>query len=330
MRKLLLSSTALATAAALTAGVAVAEIDYSISGYKEFAYSSRSSQVAASHGTYMSTDSEIKFSFTNKTEDGLDIGFVTEVLTDAGDSVIDESSMSISGGFGKIVLGGNDSVMDNYGFEAEDAVTEQSSTAHTLSTIQTGNGPAAAFTATDNKIIAYHLPAMGNFTAGISYSDSGVANTAANAATDTTAYGFAYTADAGGNTITIAGAQATTQNATQDIEAQNISAKAVAGNVSFIIAKTTYEAADEGQNSTGGGVTYTMPGGMVIGAYTFSSDDSSDAGEEYRKSGVEVMYTVAAGLKAIVNIDDYDYKVGTESSTADSGTISKLTIQATF
>ena len=59
--------------------------------------------------------SEIKFSFTNKTDSGLTIGYTVELDSDAADTAIDESSLSISGGFGKVVLGQNDGAGDNYG-----------------------------------------------------------------------------------------------------------------------------------------------------------------------------------------------------------------------
>jgi len=327
MRKLLLSSTALATAAVLTANIAVADV--SISAGTEWTYSSRSSQVAASDGTTFATDSEIAFNFSNKTDSGLTIGYTAELEGDGdGTSTIDESTLSISGGFGKIMLGRHDSVMDTFGFEAEDAVTEQSGTTHAASaSIDVGNG--AQQMSGDDQKVTYHLPAMGGLTVGVSFADSGT-----NTGTDETAFGFSYTAEAAGNTITLSGASATQEvSGGVDIDSQNIGAKITSGNVSFIVANSTYEASDENRSSTGAGASYTMANGMVIGAYTFKSEDDSDAGEEYTKTGVEAMYTIAAGLKAIVNVDDYDYKIGTDNdgaAVADSGTISKLTIQATF
>ena len=74
---------------------------------------------------------------------------------------------------------------------------------------------------------------------------------------------------------------------------------------------------------------------MKVGAYTVKSEDDLDTGEEYSRNGVEVQYTIASGLTAYVNIDDYDYKEGTSDGTGtshinDSGTASKLTIKATF
>jgi hypothetical protein len=69
---------------------------------------------------------------------------------------------------------------------------------------------------------------------------------------------------------------------------------------------------------------------MSLTVHTAETDDSTSS-EEYTNSGVEIVYTIASGLTAYLNVEDYDYKVGTSSSTvADSGTASKLTIKATF
>ena len=123
MRKLLLGTTALAAAASLSANVAVADI--SISGGFDWSYSSTSSNITANDGTSFGTDSEIAFKFSNKTDSGLDIGWVVELETDDGNTDINESSLSIAGGFGKVVLGGNDGVGDNYGVASTDLPGEE-------------------------------------------------------------------------------------------------------------------------------------------------------------------------------------------------------------
>ena len=73
-----------------------------------------------------------------------------------------------------------------------------------------------------------------------------------------------------------------------------------------------------------------MPNGMKIGAYTFKSEDDIDTTEEYSRSGAEVQYTIASGLTAVVNVDDYEYTAGGASATSDSGTNTRLTIKAAF
>ena len=69
---------------------------------------------------------------------------------------------------------------------------------------------------------------------------------------------------------------------------------------------------------------------MSVGAFTVEVEDDTSS-EEYTNTGAEIQYTIASGLKAFLNVEDYDYKIGTSTSTtADSGTVSKLTIKATF
>ena len=59
--------------------------------------------------------------FTNKTDSGIDLGLTVEMYSDGDEANnTDEASLSISGGFGKIVLGQNDGVGDNYGVASTD------------------------------------------------------------------------------------------------------------------------------------------------------------------------------------------------------------------
>ena len=74
---------------------------------------------------------------------------------------------------------------------------------------------------------------------------------------------------------------------------------------------------------------------MTVGAFVFKSEDDKDVGEEYTASGAEIQYNIASGLKATISVVDYDYKVtaGNHESadtTADSGTMTQLTIGASF
>jgi len=334
MRKLLLNSTAIATVAALTASVAaltasVAVADVSISASTEFKYSSRSSQVTAKDGTTTVADSEIAFKFSNKTDSGLSIGYVVELEADGdGTATADEGSFSISGGFGKVVLGHNDGAADNYGFNSSDLIAEDSVGGVASSSISTSTDIATM--SGDAIKMAYHIPAMGGFSAGASFANSGAAG-----ATDTTEVGAKYVMNAGGNTVTINGASATTEAATTDTDSQSMGITVVSGNLSFNVGQGTYQAVDEDHSSQGAAVSYKMSNGMTVGAYMFKSEDDLDAGEEYTQSGVEASYTIASGLTAVVNVDDYDYKAATTpdstgTAVVDSGTITSLAIKASF
>ena len=323
MRKLLLSTTALAAAATLSANTAIADI--SISGYYEWKYTSQSSDLTAQDGTSFSNDSEIKFSFTNKTDSGLTIGMVTELESDDGDTAINEGSMSISGGFGKLVLGGNDGVGDNYGVASTDLPAEEIYATGT-DTLTILNADISGMSGDSNKI-SYHLPAMGGLTAGISYMDSGVAGSA-----DSTEVGVKYGMSTGGAAITLGGATATTENSTQDIDSQVIGVKVASGNITAAVSQATYEASNTDEESTGASVQFKVSDAMTFTVHTAETDDST-SNEEYSNTGAEITYTIASGLTAYLNVEDYDYKIGSGSgagTTADSGTASKLTIKATF
>jgi hypothetical protein len=327
MRKLLLGTTALAAAGALITNAAIADV--SISGNYEWRYNSRSSQQTALDGTTFDNESEVTMSFTNKTDSGLTVGMVTEFETDDGDSAINEASISIAGGFGKVILGGNDAAGEYYGIGSSDIIGEDTRPSVSSASIGTSDDIIAA-DGDENKIM-YHLPAMGGLTAGISFTDSGETT-----GTDTTSYGARYTMDAGGNAITIAAATATKENATAgaaDTDSQNLAVKVVSGDMTFVVAQGGIESAADDHQTTGAAVSYKMANGMVLGAYTMKSEDDKDTNEEYTASGVEVQYTIAAGLKAFINVDDYEYTAATtggQTSTNDSGTNSKLTIQAKF
>ena len=320
MRKLLLGTTALAAAATLSAN-AIADI--SISGYYEWKYQSRSSNITTNDGTTFGNDSEIVFKFSNKTDSGLDISLTTELEADDTDTAINESSMTIAGGFGKLVLGNNDHVGDNYGIEEGDLISEEIN-ATGVDSLTLLDSDIAGMDGDSNKI-AYHLPAMGGLTAGVSFTDSGEAGTS-----DTTAIGARYALTAGGASVTLGAATATTEDSSQDIDSQNMGMKVVTGNVSVIVSQGKYEASSTDETGTGASISFKVNDAMSIGAFTVEVEDDTSS-EEYTNTGAEIKYSIASGLTAFINVEDYDYKVGTSSSTtADSGTVSKLTIKATF
>jgi hypothetical protein len=328
MRKLLLGTTAIAAAATLSANAALADV--SISGYYEWRYESRSSAVTANDGTKFGSDSEIKFMFTNKTDSGLDISMKQELETDGGNTAVQESSISISGGFGTIQLGSDDGINDgSIPIAGNDLISEEmysvtgASVADTDHNLGITSGDMANLAGNDNKI-AYYLPAMNGLTIGASFADSGEVG-----ASDTTEFGVGYAMSAGGASINLAYATGTTENATQDIDSSVIGMKVSSGNMTGIISQSQYEASGDDEEGTDVALKFQVSDNMSIAAYTSEVEDSLSS-EEYSNTGAELIYTVASGLSAIVNVEDYDYKAGTSGNTADSGTHSKLTIKATF
>jgi len=330
MRKLLLGTTALAAAATISANAALADV--TISGSYEFKYLSRSSNDTAKDGTtFTHGDTDMVVNFTNKTDSGLDLTFRYDIgavgSTDGGNLTIDEASLAIAGGFGKVILGMDDDAGDAYNIDEMDLIAEEPSATMTSSSISINS----AVDGNDKMKVAYHLPAMGGLTAGISHTDSGVAGSA-----DVTSYGAQYAMNAGGAAITLGYAAITEDNATEDKEQTNMGLKVVSGDISLVLSQGSFEMDDEDRDDQGAAISYKLPNGMTLGAFTFKSEDDDDAGEEYTASGAEIQYNIASGLKASITVIDYDYKVtdstheATTALNADSGTMTQLTIGATF
>jgi hypothetical protein len=327
MRKLLLGTTALAAAATLSANAALADVN--ISGAYEFKYLSTSSNNTSLDGTTMGSDAEMTINLTQKTDSGLDLTYRIDFDTDAGDGSalgVDENSLTIAGGFGKVVLGMDDDASDAYTLDEMDLIAEEPSATLASASI----GTSSSISSDDAMKVAYHLPAMGGLTAGISHTDRSAAG-----GTDTTAYGARYTMDAGGAAITLAYSALTDENATQDVDLENMGLKVVSGDISLVLSQGGSESDDEDVENQGGSISYKMPNGMTIGAFTFKSEDDLDVGEEYTASGAEIQYSIASGLKATISVVDYDYKITTANhestdTSADSGTMTQLTIGASF
>ena len=322
MRKLLLGTTALAAAATLSTNAALADV--SISGAFEWAYNSRSSNVTANDGTTFVQDSEMTVKFSNKTDSGLDIAHHVTIDTESG-LVNAEAATSIAGGFGKIVLGNDDAAANSYIIDESDLIAEDQSPSVASATI--GSSSSLKLEDGDNNKISYHLPAMGGLTAGVSFTDGGAAATSS----DTTTYGAQYAMNAAGASLTLGYTTASTEDSTQDKDSDNMGLKIVSGDISVIVSQGTSESSGEDVHNQGASISYKMPNGMTVGAYTFKSEDDLDSGEEYTKSGAEVQYTIASGLSAVINVDDYDLKKGTGGADVnDSGTNTRLTIKASF
>jgi len=273
------------------------------------------------------------------------------MTSDGGDTAIDESSLSIAGGFGKVVLGQNDGVGDNYGVSSTDLPAEEIyAGVGSDNDLKLVNADIAALKADgDANKIAYHLPAMGGLTAGVSFLNSGAAGS-----TDSTEIGAQYSMDAGGASVTIGYASGTTEATTQDTDSSVIGIKVSSGNITAAVSQSTYEskavAAVAGTGSTatdarvapiaakdradeesiGAAVSFKVSDGLTLTAHTAETDDGVTT-ETYSNSGVEIAYTIASGLTAYLNVEDYDYKAGNSTNnTNNSGTASKLTIKATF
>ena len=314
----------LAVLAALLSTTAMADV--TISGTTEFYYKNVDSEITANNGDSMgNSDNEIKFTFSNKTDAGLEFGYVVE-LTTVGDSssTVDESSLYISGSAGKIILGGNDAVTDNFGIGEQDIMSEEVTGTYTSATIQSNAGEKTY--GADLTKASYISPVVGGFQAGASYYDSGAAGT-----TDSTSFGASYTIDA----LKVAYTNGMQEVASAiDNESQNIGAKLSLGKTTLIAAMSKVEGADEDIDSIGFGASYAINTDTTIAVSTMNSEDALDVSgtekEELTQHMLEVKRNIAPGLNVFVNYTDYDYNNGGEASTDDDGSVVQFKVAASF
>ncbi len=350
MRKILLSSTSLIAAATIAS---YATADVSVSGSFDWKYRNIASNVAASDGTQMAQDHEVVISFSNKTDTGLTVSGRYDMDADAGS--VDESSITVSGGFGSVTMGANDGVSDAFGVTEQDLINDE---AHLTKFSPTAFADALAATTTgimtnagevsvsgDANKIAYISPAMGGFKAGYSLTDAGVGTTS----NDETAAGLSYTMPIDGGSVLFEYNQVkrdpsgTGGTAIEEIQSSNYGVTVTMGALTMIASSGSFEEASQGSTAltedieaTGFGLKYDMGGGMTVAVSVMESEDSADAAaatgakEKYSSNIGEVSYTIAPGLKANLTYNDFDYKTGGAGLTNEAGSITQLTINAAF
>jgi len=300
--------------------------DVKVTGTTEFYYKSVDSKIASQNGdSFGNEDNEIKFTFSNKADSGLEYGYVVEMTTVAdSDAKIDESSIYIKGSAGKLVLGGNDNVTANFGIGEHDIMDNETGGTYTDATIRTNAGERTY--GSDSDKVSYFTPKFGGFAAGVSYMDSGATGTS-----DSTAVGASFTT---GN-IKIGYTMNTQEvSGADDKEGSNLGVKIGLGKATIIGAMSKVEEADEDIDTIGLGASYALTPETTIAFSTMESEDSLDVSgtekENLKQNMVELKHNIAPGLDGYVNYTTYDYKNGGEASTDDDGSVLRLTIAAKF
>jgi len=327
MRKLLLTSSALVAAASISS---FAVADVSVTGAFEWKYKQQAADQTDQDGDSFAQDNEIVISFSNKTDTGLTIGGKFEMDIDAASASTDESVLTISGGFGTLRLGQEDSIHESFGITEVDLIDEEGDGRYVGTATHTISANAGEQGSTDGNKIAYVTPSMGGFSAGISVEDSGD-----DATTDMTAMGASYTMPLAAGSLVVKYNQST-KDGTVDTDTTNMGAQLNMGAMSLIISSMTNETGTtEDQKGTGFGIKYDMGGGLTIAASATEVEDDADTSagenEKYTANIGEAVYTVAPGLKAKVTYTDYEYKDGGQTNVGDdSGQITQLTLSASF
>jgi len=342
MRKLLLTTTALVAAGAIS--TAATASDFSISGDFKFSYDERDSgiSVAGESGDRMYTEQNIVFKWVNKTDSGLEISMHSVLNSEGAGGTetngTDESAIKIKGGFGTIQLGNDDGAGDQLTRTAHDI----------LGTPDALHGDLPAFhrTGTDGNLaddnadlnhdiddeanITYILPKMGGLTIGASYRDAG-SGAAENADETEVAGKFEFAAGEvkgalhyGVNSMDGATAGAT------GLDASSMGLDVSMGNIRAVYAQAQRDVTAAVETEiTDFGVSYKVNDGLSL-AVVMTEVTENTGGESLDVTSVGATYTIASGLTASLTYHDYDYKAGSSSETNDDGSNTTLSIVASF
>ena len=345
MRKLLLGTSALAAAATLSANVALADNDgVNIGGSTEWTYISRDSGITTTGRSddKFTIDSDIKFSFTNKTDSGLEVG-MTIVMENGGE---DEAYMTIKGGFGSLTLGEDDGAGDKLTRTAHDILGPDAlndgggyvgaggkdfdGTAVSGSDYLSDDNADLISDINDTNNITYMLPKMGGLSLGVSFADAG-AQASENG--DKTVVGAKYEFTSGAVNGSIHYGNANTSGATAGAGSRNSNSMALdvsSGPVRAIIAKAEDDRTTAIQTTvTDYGVSYNVGNGLTLAAVGTQVEENT-GGETSDITSISAKYTIASGLDAYLTYHDYDYKAGSSGRTSDDGSLTQLTIKASF
>ena len=117
MKKILLGSTAIVAAgmiASAPSAIAAEKMKLSVGGYMEqwVGFTSQDDGVAQDYSGFSTvSDGEIHFKGKTKLDNGISIGVNVQLEAQQGGDQIDEQYMTVSGGFGQIIIGDENSAM---------------------------------------------------------------------------------------------------------------------------------------------------------------------------------------------------------------------------
>jgi outer membrane protein OmpU len=358
MRKLLLTTTALVAAGAISSA-ALAD-GPSISGDFKWSFDQRDSgiNVTGESGDRMYTEQNVTLSWVNKTDSGLEISMHKTLnnenaggrsSTTADDTVNnDESAIKIKGGFGTIQLGNDDGAGDQLTRTAHDILGtpdalhgdlpsfhRAKATSGTTGNLGDDNADLPS-DIDDEANITYILPKMGGLTVGVSYRDAG---SAATENADETEFAGKFEFAAGEVSGALHYGQHSQDGGSvgdQSLDASSMAIDLTMGNIRAVYAQAKKDvAAPTASNApfeteiTDFGINYKINDGLNV-AVVMTEVDENIGGETLDVTTVGASYTIASGLTAHLTYHDYDYKAGTSGETNDDGSNTTLSIVAKF
>ncbi len=341
MKKQLMTTTALVAAGVVAmSGVALgaSKPKLSVGGGFSTIVSAVSQETTGKMSPDVWVDSEVHFKGSVKLDSGITIK--TQVELEAQDKtssdLIDEAYMSISGSFGQIKLGSEDSaanllVSGTFGSNATNAGRHLG--LHTGKSIAAPSGHKAAISNVidlgdgDAERFTYFTPRMGGVMLGVSYTPSfseggqtQVAETAA--AHHGISIGGHWSGKLGGAKVQAAAGYNEAQSATAtaaDLKGYAVGVKATIGKITVAFGTSTEKnIGDGGITTMNAGIKYVAGKDAFSLGYVASEDDATTAAGVDKSTAAMISYgrALGAGVSANVNLMYAEY-VGEVAGNSD-------------
>ena len=309
MKKILLGSTAIVAAgmiASVPSADAASKMKLSVGGYMEqwVGFTSGDDGVAQDYSGFSTvSDGEIHFKGKTKLDNGITVGVNVQLEAQQGGDQIDEQYMTVSGGFGQIIIGDENSAMYKMHYAPSDFGIGTNSGDVTSwnkpvsdaegDSIAMGGHYRAPFGATyiepnavnDSAKISYFTPRVSGFQLGLSYAPDGSQdnNGLPNRDTTNTDYimvGANFVQKMGGMSVGISGGYGTVTDAAAggvEPEATSFGIKLGMGGVSAGVSYANFsDHGEKDQEGINAGVAYSSgPMGVSI-AYFHGEKDGNN------------------------------------------------------
>jgi len=323
MRKILLATTALFA----VAGVSAANADISFSGGYNFVYFSGSDDqtdntTAGENGTSMTSDMDLKASYSTTTDTGLSISANYDVDGDVGD-------VSIGGDFGTITMDQDNEAMGT-GMGDANSVEDMNAVGDNTILYNGDEDIGGGQIAYSNSINGIEF--------AIGFGDGGQASDA-----DETSYGVSYSSSVNGADVSLGYAAASTgsandADASSDLNASSLTVGVTVGGISVDMARNTRKTDRNDDNSsaantddlssTNFGVSYAVSDSLSITAASVAADGTHDGSTDYKydESAYGIAYTIASGLTLYASYSDFTQSGGGGTDVSGTGTTVNLEV----
>ena len=309
MKKILLGSTAIVAAgmiASAPSAIAAEKMKLSVGGYMEqwVGFTSQDDGVSEDYSGFSTvSDGEIHFKGKTKLDNGISIGVNVQLEAQQGGDQIDEQYMTVSGGFGQIIIGDENSAMYKMHYAPSDFGIGMNSGDNTVwnkpvsdaegDSINMGSHYRSPFGATyiepdavnDSAKISYFTPRVSGFQLGLSYApdanqdSNGLPNRDA-ANTDYIMVGANFVQKMGGMSVGISGGYGTVTDAAAggvEPEATSFGIKLGMGGVSAGVSYANFsDHGEKDQEGINAGVAYSSgPMGVSLAYYHGEKDGNN-------------------------------------------------------